>query len=162
MLLCHQAIGWRSRTLTWQTDFKLETYYTCAYTINNRIPAPPLVAVLERARDTVDSTYYTHHTSPSTVEANRAILLRYCPARRSHPLLRRQHDGPHKTRHLPRRHPLTNITGTVPDPLNVLLSTTFNFPAPNTSAVGVGGGPASGLDINFTATSTPSPVNLSA
>ena len=39
------------------------------------------------------------------------------------------------------------------------------FTAPNTSAVGAGGGPvfiASGLDINFTAASAPAPVNLTA
>jgi hypothetical protein len=39
------------------------------------------------------------------------------------------------------------------------------FTAPNTSAVGAGGGPvfvASGLDTNFTAASAPTPVNLTA
>ena len=39
------------------------------------------------------------------------------------------------------------------------------FTAPNTSAVGAGGGPvfiASGLDTNFTAASAPAPVNLTA
>ena len=59
--------------------------------------------------------------------------------------------------------PLTNLTGNIPGPLNAQYYVPFT--APNTSAVGAGGGPvfiASGLDTNFTASSAPAPVNLTA
>jgi hypothetical protein len=59
--------------------------------------------------------------------------------------------------------PLTNLTGNIPGPLNTQYYVPFT--APNTSAVGAGGGPvfvASGLNTNFTAASAPAPVNLTA
>ena len=59
--------------------------------------------------------------------------------------------------------PLTNLTGTIPGPLNAQYYVPIT--APNTSAVGAGGGPvfiASGLDTNFTAASAPAPVKLTA
>ena len=55
------------------------------------------------------------------------------------------------------------MTGNIPGPLNAAYYVPFT--APNTSAVGAGGGPvfiASGLDTNFTAASAPAPVNLTA
>jgi hypothetical protein len=58
---------------------------------------------------------------------------------------------------------LTNATGTIPGPLNPNLYVPFT--APNTSAVGAGGGPvfiASGLNTSFTAAVAPAPVNLTA
>jgi hypothetical protein len=60
-------------------------------------------------------------------------------------------------------HVLTNATGTIPGPLNPRLYVPFT--APNTSAVGAGGGPvfiASGLNTSFTAAVAPAPVNLTA
>jgi hypothetical protein len=59
--------------------------------------------------------------------------------------------------------PLTNLTGNIPGPLNTQYYVPFT--APNTSAVGAGGGPvfvASGLDTKLTAASAPAPVNLTA
>ena len=59
--------------------------------------------------------------------------------------------------------PLTNLTGNIPGPLNAQYYVPFT--APNTSAVGAGGGPVfigPGLDTNFTASSAPAPVNLTA
>jgi hypothetical protein len=59
--------------------------------------------------------------------------------------------------------PLTNLTGNIPGPLNAQYYVPFT--APNTSAVGAGGGSvfvASGLDTNFTTASAPAPVNLTA
>ncbi|KAH8994224.1 hypothetical protein EDB92DRAFT_2113442 [Lactarius akahatsu] len=59
--------------------------------------------------------------------------------------------------------PLTNITSIIPGPLNAQLYVPIT--APNTSAVGTGGGAvlvASGLDTSFTAAKVPSPVNLTA
>jgi len=59
--------------------------------------------------------------------------------------------------------PLTNITKTIPGPLNAQYY--VPFVAPNTSAVGAGGGPvflAQGLDTSLTAAAAPKPVNLTA
>ncbi|KAH9016781.1 hypothetical protein EDB85DRAFT_2295083 [Lactarius pseudohatsudake] len=59
--------------------------------------------------------------------------------------------------------PLTNTTGIIPGPLNVQYYVPIT--APNTSAVGAGGGAvfvASGVDTSFTAASVPAPVNLTA
>lgn len=59
--------------------------------------------------------------------------------------------------------PFTNASGTIPGPLNPNLYVPFT--APNTSAVGAGGGAvflAPGLDTNLTAANAPAPVNLTA
>jgi len=56
---------------------------------------------------------------------------------------------------------LTNATGTIPGPLNPELYVPFT--APNTSAVGAGGGSvfvAPGMNTSFTAAVAPAPVNL--
>ncbi|KAH9061798.1 hypothetical protein EDB83DRAFT_2520231 [Lactarius deliciosus] len=58
--------------------------------------------------------------------------------------------------------PLTNIMSTIPGPLNVQYYVPIT--APNTSAVGAGGGPIfvpSGVDTGIAA-SAPAPVNLTA
>ncbi|KAH9029926.1 hypothetical protein EDB85DRAFT_2147005 [Lactarius pseudohatsudake] len=58
---------------------------------------------------------------------------------------------------------LTNITSTIPSPLNVQYYVPIM--APNASAVGTGGGPifvASGVDTGFTAASVPALLNLIA
>ena len=55
----------------------------------------------------------------------------------------------------------TNLTGTIPGPLNPGLYVPFT--APNTSAVGAGGGSVfvgTGLGTSFTAAVAPLPVNL--
>ena len=55
----------------------------------------------------------------------------------------------------------TNLTGTIPGPLNPGLYVPFT--APNTSGVGAGGGPVfvgPGMDTSFTAAVAPAPVNL--
>ena len=59
--------------------------------------------------------------------------------------------------------PLTNASGTTPGPLNPNMYVPFL--APNTSAVGAGGGAvftATGLNTNMTAANAPAPVNLTA
>jgi hypothetical protein len=59
--------------------------------------------------------------------------------------------------------PLTNLTTTIPGPLNPDFY--VPFVAPNISAIGAGGGPvfvAPGLNTSFTATVAPAPVNLTA
>jgi hypothetical protein len=59
--------------------------------------------------------------------------------------------------------PLSNATGTIPGPLNPNMYVPFL--APNTAAVGAGGGPvfvAPGVNTNLTAANAPAPVNLTA
>ncbi|KAH9016771.1 hypothetical protein EDB85DRAFT_2295078 [Lactarius pseudohatsudake] len=131
---------------------------TESYDFNDRIFVLLLGgAVPESARGTVDSTYYTHYSSLSTVEANWGLGTRtlsniYSVANRR---ATRTSTSPSPTI------PLTNIPDTIQGPLNVqyYVPTT----APNTSAVGAGGGAifvASGVDTSFTAASAP--VNLTA
>ena len=59
--------------------------------------------------------------------------------------------------------PLTNLTGNIPGPLNPGYYVPFT--APNTSAVGAGGGSVfigPGLNTSLTAANAPAPVNLTA
>ena len=59
--------------------------------------------------------------------------------------------------------PLTNLTTTIPGPLNAEMW--FPFTAPNVSAVGAGGGAvfvAAGTNTSFTISNAPMPVNLTA
>ena len=59
--------------------------------------------------------------------------------------------------------PPTNDTGNTPGPLNGDLYVPYT--APNTNAVGAGGGPVfigPGLNTNLTAANAPAPVNLTA
>jgi hypothetical protein len=59
--------------------------------------------------------------------------------------------------------PLSNASGTIPGPLNAKMYVPFL--APNTSAVGAGGGPvfvAPGVNTNLNAANAPAPVNLTA
>ncbi|KAH9061792.1 hypothetical protein EDB83DRAFT_2520217 [Lactarius deliciosus] len=138
-------------------------------------------AVPESARGTVDSTYDTHHSSLSTVEANWGLGLLCCgdmnkyalgsPWLTSHPAGRsRTSTSSSPTRRATRTStspsptiPLTSITGTILGPLNVqyyVLGT-----APNTSAIDAGGGPVfvmSGLDTSFTAAAREGMVGTTA
>ncbi|KAI0261864.1 phosphoesterase family-domain-containing protein [Gloeopeniophorella convolvens] len=152
-----------NRTLILLTFDETETF-----TVNNRIFSVLLGgAVPESARGTVDSTYYTHYSALSTVEANWGLgslgrgdtnktvsnVYSFVAAATGYKNLNISGDAI----------PLTNATGTIPGPLNAELYVPFT--APNTSAVGAGGGPvfiAQGLDTNFTAAQAPAPVNLTA
>lgn len=152
-----------NRTLILLTFDESETY-----TANNRIFTLLLGgAVPESARGTVDSTYYTHYSSLSTVEANWGLgsLGRGDTNKTlSNVYSFVANATGYKNLDVSLADlPLTNITGTVPGPLNVQYYVPFT--APNTSAVGAGGGSvfvASNLDTNFTAASAPAPVNLTA
>jgi len=145
-----------NRTLILLTFDETETY-----TVNNHIFALLLGgAIPESARGTVDSTYYTHYppwrqTGPRRHEQDALESL----------LARCQRDGlQYKNLDISAADiPLTNLTGTTPGPLNAQYYVAFT--APNTSAVGAGGGSffiASGLDTNLTAASARAPVNLTA
>jgi hypothetical protein len=156
-----------------------------SYTENNCVLTLLLGgAVPESARGTTDSTYYTHYSLLSTVEANwglgslgRGDTNKYV----SHSPLTRSLNLPSRLRTLANVFSfvagttgytnvnvsssdiLTNATSTIPGALNPNLYVPFT--APNTSAVGAGGGPvfvASDLNTSFTAAVAPPPVNLPA
>jgi hypothetical protein len=136
-----------------------------SYTENNCVLALLLGgAVPSRARGTTDSTYYTHYSLLSTVEANWGLgslgrgdtnktlsnVFSFVAAATGY-----------KNLNISSSEVLTNATGTIPGPLNPGLYVPFT--APNTSAVGAGGGSvfvASGMNTSFTAAVAPSPVNL--
>ncbi|KAI9438814.1 phosphoesterase family-domain-containing protein [Lactarius indigo] len=150
-----------NRTLILLTFDENETY-----SINNRVFALLLGgAVPDSARGTVDSTYYTHFSSLSTVEANWGLgsLGRGDTNKTLSNVYSFVADatGYKNLDVSPADIPLTNITGTIPGPLNAQRYVPFR--APNTSAVGAGGGPVftmPGLDTSIT---TPLPViNLTA
>ncbi|KAH9016787.1 phosphoesterase family-domain-containing protein [Lactarius pseudohatsudake] len=152
-----------NRTLILLTFDETETY-----TVNNHIFAVLLGgAVPESARGTVDSTYYTHYSSLSTVEANWGLgsLGRGDTNKTLSNVYSFVANATGYTNLdiAPADIPLTNTTGIIPGPLNVQHYVPIT--APNTSAVGAGGGAvfvASGLDTSFTAASAPAPVNLTA
>ncbi|KAH9013440.1 hypothetical protein EDB85DRAFT_967484 [Lactarius pseudohatsudake] len=141
---------------------------TESYALNNRIFA--LLrggAVPESARGTVDSTYYTHYSSLSTVEANwglgslgRGDTIKTLSNVSSFVA---NATGYANLNIALADTPLTNTTGIIPGPLNVQYYVSIT--APNTSTVGAGGGAvfvASGFDTSCTAASAPAPVNLTA
>jgi len=152
-----------NRTLILLTFDETETYTT-----NNRVFSLLLGgAVPDNARGTIDSTYYTHYSSLSTVEANwglgslgrgdtnKTLSNVYSFVANATGYTNLDISGADI--------PLTNLTGNIPGPLNTQYYVPFT--APNTSAVGAGGGPvfvASDLDTKFTAASAPAPVNLTA
>ncbi|KAI0267822.1 phosphoesterase family-domain-containing protein [Gloeopeniophorella convolvens] len=120
-------------------------------------------AVPASLRGTTDSTYYTHYSALSTVQANWALgsLGRfdtnktmanvYAPVAAA--------VGYTNTAVTGSAIPLTNASGNTPGPLNP--SMFVPFPPPNTSAVGAGGGPvfvAPGVSFS----GAPAPVNLTA
>ncbi|KAH8989929.1 phosphoesterase family-domain-containing protein [Lactarius hatsudake] len=152
-----------NRTLILLTFDETETY-----TVNNHIFAVLLGgAVPESARGTVDSTYYTHYSSLSTVEANWG--LGSLGRGDTNKTLSNVYSFVANATGYTNLDialadiPLTNTTGIIPGPLNAQYYVPIT--APNTSAVGAGGGPvfvASGLDTSFTAASAPAPVNLTA
>jgi len=152
-----------NRTLILLTFDETETY-----TVNNHIFALLLGGVVpESAHGIVDSTYYTHYSSLSTVEANWGLgsLGRGDTNKTlSNVYSLVANATGYKNLDISAADiPLTNLTGTIPGPLNAQYYVPFT--APNTSAVGAGGGSvfiASGLNTNFTAASAPAPVNLTA
>ncbi|KAH9016791.1 hypothetical protein EDB85DRAFT_2155672 [Lactarius pseudohatsudake] len=143
--------------IVWQNRFIQACIQT--YTVNNRILTPLLGgAVPESTHGTVDSTYYTHYSPLSTMEANWGLgtlsnVYSFIADATGYTNLDVSLTGI----------PLTNITGTIPGPLNVQYYVPIT--ASNTSAVGAGGGPVfvvSGVDTSFTAAKAPAPVNLIA
>ncbi|KAH8994206.1 hypothetical protein EDB92DRAFT_1944037 [Lactarius akahatsu] len=122
------------------------------------------------ARGTVDSTYYAHYTlhsggklEPKSQVAQPQRHEQQCPTISNVYFFVANATGYTSLDVSLADLPLTNITGTISGPLNVQYY--VPIPAPNTSAIGAGGGAvfvASGLDTSFTVTSTPAPANLTA
>jgi len=121
-------------------------------------------AVPKSAWGTTDSTYYTHYSLLSTVEANWGLgsLGRGDTNKTLSNVFSFVANATGYTNlNISSSDVLTNATGTIPGALNANLYVPFT--APNTSAVGAGGGTvfvASGLNTSFTAADAPSPVNL--
>ncbi|KAI0672284.1 phosphoesterase family-domain-containing protein [Trametes maxima] len=150
-----------NRTLILLTFDETETY-----TINNRIYTLALGGgVPARLRGTTDSTFYTHYSALSTVEANWGLaalgrgdanatlnnvfaFVANASGWTNNGIVGDSPDIP-----------LLNLTGTIPGPLNSVLYQPFT--APNTS------GPrpvfvAPGVDTSLTPAALPAPVNLTA
>ncbi|TFK82458.1 hypothetical protein K466DRAFT_590500 [Polyporus arcularius HHB13444] len=140
------------------------------YTINNRIYTLVLGGgVPEKLRGTTDSTFYTHYSALSSVEANwglQSLGRGDTNATLNNVFEFVANATGWKNNGISGNSssiPLLNITGTIPGPLNVQFYTPFT--APNTSAVGAGGQgvfAAQGLNTSLTAASLPAPANLTA
>ncbi|KZV62426.1 hypothetical protein PENSPDRAFT_692533 [Peniophora sp. CONT] len=114
------------------------------YDINNNVFAVLLGgAVPEELRGTVDTTYYTHYSAMSSVQANWGLgsLGRgdTDPIMSNVYSLVADASGYKNNNVSGDAIPATNVHGTIPGPLNTDYPT--DWPAPNTSAVGAGGGP---------------------
>ncbi|KAF8264364.1 hypothetical protein EI94DRAFT_1703304 [Lactarius quietus] len=139
---------------------------TKTYTINSQICAVLLGgAIPDTLRGTVDSTYYTPYSSLSTVEANWGLVLRFpspFPTGKTNVFSFIANATNYTNLDISGADiPLTNLTGNILGPLNAEYYVPFT--APNTSAVGAGGGPVfvgPGMDTNLTAANAPAPVNL--
>ncbi|KAL1948429.1 hypothetical protein VTO73DRAFT_12504 [Trametes versicolor] len=154
-----------NRTIILLTFDETETY-----TINNRIYTLALGGGVPAAlRGKTDSTFYTHYSALSSVEANWGLgalgrgdtnatlnnVFEFVANASNWTNNGITGDSP--------AIPLLNLTGTIPGPLNVALYQPFT--APNTSGISPGGGPvfvAPGVNSTLTATALPAPVNLTA
>ncbi|KAI0032173.1 phosphoesterase family-domain-containing protein, partial [Vararia minispora EC-137] len=118
------------------------------YKINNRVFSLLLGgAVPERMRGTVDSAYYTHYSTLSSVQANWALghLGRgdVDPLMSNVFALVADTVGHVNADVRDEDVPLTNITGTIRGPLNARPDlATATYPPADASAAGAGGGPA--------------------
>jgi len=116
---------------------------------------------------TTDSTFYSHYSALSSVQANWGLgsLGRQDTNKTMSnvfDLLVSQY-GVNYTNINVTTLPETNITGTIPGPLNA--NYWVPFVAPNTNAAGAGGGPVvvgAGINMSLTAANAPAPVNLTA
>jgi len=141
---------------------------TETYTVNNHVWALLLGgAVPAKLRGTTDSTYYTHYSAMSTVQANWGLdaLGRGDTNRTLSNVYSLVADatGYANNKLSGASIPLTNATGTIPGPLNANMYVPFT--APNVSAVGAGGGSvfvAANLNKSLTPASAPAAVNLTA
>ncbi|KAH9980736.1 phosphoesterase family-domain-containing protein [Russula compacta] len=140
---------------------------TETYTVNNNVLTLLLGGAVPKSLwGSTDPTYYTHYSLLSTVEANWGLgsLGRGDTNKTLSNVFSFVANATGYTNlDVSANNVLTNITGTIPGPLNGDYYVPFT--APNTSAVGAGGGSvfvASGLNKSFTAAVAPGPVNLTA
>ncbi|KAF8589083.1 hypothetical protein K439DRAFT_1612981 [Ramaria rubella] len=124
-------------------------------------------AVPTSLHGTTDSTYHTHYSALSTVEANWGLnsLGRgdTDPIKSNVFAFVASQVGHTNNNITGSAIPLTNSSGLTPGPLNPNLYTPFT--APNMSAIGAGGGSvfvAPGLNLSLTAAVASAPVNLTA
>ncbi|KAH9957100.1 phosphoesterase family-domain-containing protein [Russula dissimulans] len=114
--------------------------------VNNRVWTTLLGgAVPDHLRGTTDSTFYTHYSALSTVQANwglgclgrndanKTLANVYAPVARA--------VGYRNMNVPPSDVPLLNLSGTTPGPLNPNPNLFAPYPPPNTSAICAGGGP---------------------
>lgn len=115
-----------------------------------------------------DSTYYTHYSAISTVEAN--WQLKNLGRNDVNKTMSNVFDlvanvTGYQNMDVPvGQRPMTNLTGIFPGPLNANSYVPFTAPA-NMSAIGAGGQGVlilSGLNTSFTPSVAPAPVNLTA
>ncbi|KAI0798227.1 phosphoesterase family-domain-containing protein [Abortiporus biennis] len=138
------------------------------YEINNRVYTIALGgAVPANLRGTVDDTYYTHYSTLSTVEANWGLgsLGRGDTNKTLSNVFSfvAGVTGYQNQNISGSSIPLTNLTGTIPGPLNPQFY--VPYPAPNVNATGAGGGSvfvAPGLNASLTPDKLPAPVNLTS
>ncbi|KAI0372542.1 hypothetical protein BV20DRAFT_939883 [Pilatotrama ljubarskyi] len=143
---------------------------TETYTINNRIYTLALGNGVPRSLwGTTDSTFYTHYSALSTVEANWGLgalgrgdtneTLNNVFAFVANATGWKNNGIEGNSSAIP----LLNLTGTIPGPLNVQLYQPFT--APNTSGISPGGGPifvGQNVNTSLTTLALPAPVNLTA
>ncbi|KAH9927904.1 phosphoesterase family-domain-containing protein [Epithele typhae] len=154
-----------NRTLILLTFDENETY-----TVNNRIYTLVLGGgVPAHLRGTTDSTYYTHYSALSTVEANWELMSlgRGDTNATLNNVLAFVANATGWTNNGLAANasgiPLTNLTGDIPGPLNSQFY--LPFPAPNVNGKGAGGKGvfvAAGLNPSATADTLGAPVNLTA
>lgn len=136
--------------------------------VNNQVYALLIGgAVPANLHGTTDSTYYTHYSTLSTVEANWGLgsLGRGDTNKTMSNVFSfvASATGYQNNNLAGTSIPLTNASGTYPGPLNA--NRYVPFTAPNMSAVGAGGGPvfaAASLNKTLTSANAPAPVNLTA
>jgi len=116
---------------------------------------------------TTDPTFYSHYSCLSSVEANWG--LGSLGRGDTNKTMSNVFDymitsmGVNYTNTPVTTFPLTNLTATIPGPLNPLYWIPFS--APDGTATGAGGGPvfiAPGTNLSMTAANAPAPVNLTA
>lgn len=136
--------------------------------INNQIFSLLLGgAVPANLKGTTDNTFFTHYSSLSTIQANWGLgsLGRQDTNKTMANVWSFVADavGYENVAVTGNAVPHTNISGTIPGPLNAKLF--IPFTAPNINAVGAGGGPVfvgPGVDFSFTPGNLPAPVNLAS
>jgi hypothetical protein len=125
-------------------------------------------ALPDSLKGKTDSTYYTHYSTISTVEANwqlKNLGRNDVNKTVSNVFSLVANVTGYKNMDVPAaQRPMTNLTGIFPGPLNANAYVPFTAPA-NQSAIGAGGQGVlilPGMNTSFTPSVAPSPVNLTS